>query len=59
MKCKCTQCNQVCYGEADGFRYPEIVFFQIKEKETIIVCEECSIDWEEDEDGNVVKRTEA
>jgi hypothetical protein len=47
---KCTNCGKECYNE----QYPEIVF---KDKNNII-CEECSIDYEQDNNGNIRKRSD-
>jgi len=40
---KCTSCGKECYEE----QYPEVVF----QNETNCICEECSIDYEELENG--------
>ena len=45
---KCTACGKECYSD----KYPEVVFADEKN----IICEECSIDYAEDANGNVIER---
>lgn len=45
---KCTCCGKFCFENS----YPEVVF---KDKDNVI-CEECSIDYEEKDDGTIQKR---
>ena len=47
---KCTSCGKECYEE----QYPEVVF----QNETHCICEECSIDYEELENGIIQLREE-
>lgn len=48
MKCSC--CGQTCYES----KYPEIVF----SNKDLVICEECSIDYEQLQDGTIVERTD-
>lgn len=47
---KCTACGQDCFEDY----YPEIVF----KNEKNCICEECSIDYEENNDGEIYLREE-
>lgn len=44
----CNSCGSLCFTE----KFPEIVFRNSK----TVICERCSIDWEEDENGNIICR---
>jgi hypothetical protein len=46
MKCSC--CGEECFED----RYPEIVFV---DNEGIVICENCSINFEEEDNGIVVR----
>lgn len=45
---KCTCCGKECFWEHEN-KYPEVVFWD----ERNFICEECSIDYEQD--GNEVR----
>ncbi len=46
MKCSC--CREECFED----KYPEIVFV---DNEGIVICENCSINFEEEDNGIVVR----
>ena len=47
---KCTICGQECFDN----KYPEVVF----KNKTNCICEECSIDYEEDKNGVIKIRSD-